>query len=146
MLTLFPHTGRSFLACFRSLYQISFLLATQPTICPSTLYSPLECASVRKMSNYSDLVLIRKLCGRVGVNVEKARRVRWESFPLPSLRGLRHPFSLLHKTRSERRHSLSDHCQKSIGHVFRRHGLRFTTPLADGSKDGPTRGYSKEFF
>ena len=38
------------------------------------------------------LELIRKLCGRGGVNVEKARTVRWESFPLPSLRGLRTSF------------------------------------------------------
>lgn len=44
------------------------------------------------LQSYIDKVLIRKLCGRGGVNVEKARRVRWESFPLPSLRGLRTSF------------------------------------------------------
>ncbi len=57
---------------------------------------------IRRMHNFrfymtipgvpSILVLIRKLCGRGGVNVEKARTVRWESFPLPSLKGLRTSF------------------------------------------------------
>jgi 16S rRNA U516 pseudouridylate synthase RsuA-like enzyme len=58
----------------------------------SRIYGRLDCPAALRAIAQGGYVLIRKLCGRVGVNVEKARRVRWESFPLPSLRGLRTSF------------------------------------------------------